>query len=123
MTLATAVAGLALPVIALAFTAHQWRQSGTGLVIAMSRPTFRPEHGSGRRLAEIEIISASQLPVTVTEFRVDMFGPTGSSIQPARLCNRCQTADLAPHELRRACMSSARRPPTGFCPTISPTDV
>jgi hypothetical protein len=68
MTLAIAIAGLVLSVLALAASLYQWRHSGPSLVLRASC-TFGYV-GPEDDLLKVEVISAGRLPVTIS--RVDL---------------------------------------------------
>src|ERR1700722_15496584 len=67
MTTAIAIVALVVSVIALVFSAYQWRHSGPDLVVRGRVDV----DDLGRETVEAEIISTGRLAVTVTEIRVD----------------------------------------------------
>ena len=68
MTTAIAIVALVVLVIALVFSAYQWRHSGPDLVV---RGRVQVDDLVGREMVEAEIISAGRLAMTVTEVLVD----------------------------------------------------
>jgi hypothetical protein len=67
MTTAIAIVALVVSVIALVFSAYQWRHSGPDLVVRGRVDV----DDLGRETVEAEIISTGRLAVTVTEVLVD----------------------------------------------------
>jgi hypothetical protein len=67
MTTAIAIVALVVSVIALVFSAYQWRHSGPDLVVRGRVDV----DDLGREMVEAEIISTGRLAMTVTEVLVD----------------------------------------------------